>query len=110
MGITLCQTHRALPILSTEDLVLLRQKCERRSDGQCRATRRLLLRPLPNAGEGSSAVHQHGSGEGEVRPLTRSVHVEHSALPSPDIRASTPVCAGYGGEGAATAASRLVTQ
>ena len=43
----------------------------------------LSLCPLPSVGEGSSAVQQHGPGEGEGSPPHPTAYVEHLALPSP---------------------------
>jgi hypothetical protein len=45
--------------------------------------RRLLMRALPLAGEGSSASQHNGLGEGESRTPHPTVFVEHSVLPSP---------------------------
>src|SRR5258705_12086833 len=43
----------------------------------------LSLRRLPSVGEGSSAIQQHGWGEGEARPLTQPSMLSTRCCPLP---------------------------
>ena len=52
------ERERSRKVVDGRDIILLRQKREPCSEQQWRAMLRQLLRPLPSAGEGSSAVHQ----------------------------------------------------